>query len=101
MKQEAIKELIVSYLRHNDTSRLPQFLSSVLEDEKNIIAAVKRNEALYREEYDRHESEISKLYSELKSIRDTCQHHSVTCHEDYSGLNDSYGICDICGKEVG
>lgn len=89
------KELINSIMaKANDADSIYTELKKV----ESIRASIKSLSSEIEVEHKRHQEKKREIESELKKVRELCQHWTQTYHTDPSGNNDSYSECNICGK---
>ncbi len=66
----------------------------------SIKQAIHKLEIAMMEEVKKYSITMSGIRKQIEEYRSKCDHSNVTFVSDPSGNNDSYHVCDECGKEI-
>jgi len=96
MKKE-ILELLIKQYQGDD---LAGYVSDIIKTEKVIKRKVIVNTQSISDEQMRHTCIVDNLRIELRKIQQDCPHYEYVYYPDAAGGNDSWYMCELCGKET-
>ena len=98
MKSQTITRLVNKAVANNEDAGT--IVADLIQQEEKIKHSIRQKQNEIQELKDIYNINVNRLMDNIEAIQQSCPHIEHTFFGDPSGNNDSFTLCNWCGKQL-